>query len=36
MLAYGNKIVADEWDPSDEAKTRKLLQDTIANVRDEG
>ena len=36
MGTLGNKIVADEWDPSDEAKTRKLLQDTIANVRDEG
>ncbi|MEE0856606.1 MAG: hypothetical protein U0L58_04850 [Ruminococcus sp.] len=36
MGTLGDKIVAEEWDPSDEAKTRKLLQDTIANVRDEG
>lgn len=36
MGNLGNKMIADDWDPADEAATRKLLQDTVANVRDEG
>ncbi len=36
MGNLGNKLVADEWDPEDTAATKKLLQDTITNIRDEG
>lgn len=36
MGNLGNKIVADQWDPEDTAATKKLLQDTIDNIRDEG
>ena len=36
MGNLGNKLVADDWKPEDEAATRKLLQETITNVRDEG
>ena len=36
MANLGNKLVADEWKPDDADATRKLLQDTIKNVRDEG
>ena len=36
MGNLGNKLVADDWKPKDEAATRKLLQETITNVRDEG
>ena len=36
MGNLGNKLVADDWKPEDEADTRKLLQETITNVRDEG
>ena len=36
MGNLGNKLVADEWNPDDADATRKLLKDTIANVRDEG
>lgn len=36
MGNLGNKLVADEWNPDDADATRKLLQDTIKNVRDEG
>ena len=36
MGNLGSKLVADDWKADDEAATRKLLQDTIANVRDEG
>lgn len=36
MGNLGNKLVADEWKPDDADATRKLLQDTIKNVRDEG
>lgn len=36
MGNLGNKLIADEWKPDDEAATKKLLKDTIANVRDEG
>ena len=36
MGNLGNKLVAEEWNPDDADATRKLLQDTIKNVRDEG
>ncbi len=36
MGNLGNKMISDDWKPEDEAATRKLLQDTVANVRDEG
>ena len=36
MGNLGSKLVADAWNPDDEAATRKLLQETITNVRDEG
>ena len=36
MGNLGNKLVADAWDASDKDATKKLLQDTISNVRDEG
>lgn len=36
MGNLGNKLVADDCDPTDAAAMKKLLQDTIANVRDEG
>ena len=36
MGNLGNKMMADDWKPEDEAATRKLLQETITNVRDEG
>ncbi len=36
MGNLGNKLIADEWNPDDEAATKKLLQDTVANIRDEG
>lgn len=36
MGNLGNKLISEEWKPDDEAATRKLLQDTVANVRDEG
>lgn len=36
MGNLGNKLVAEEWNPDDADATRKLLQDTITNIRDEG
>ena len=36
MGNLGNKLIADDWKADDEAATRKLLQETITNVRDEG
>lgn len=36
MGNLGNKLYADEWKPDDAAATKKLLQDTVANIRDEG
>lgn len=36
MGNLGNKLVADDCKPDDAAAMKKLLQDTIANVRDEG
>lgn len=36
MGNLGNKLIADDCNPSDAAAIKKLLQDTIANVRDEG
>lgn len=36
MGNLGNKLVADAWDASDKDATKKLLQNTISNVRDEG
>ena len=36
MGNLGNKLVAEEWNPDDTDATRKLLQDTITNIRDEG
>lgn len=36
MGNLGNKLVAEEWKPDDADATRKLLQDTITNIRDEG
>ena len=36
MGNLGSKLVAGAWNPDDEAATRKLLQETITNVRDEG
>lgn len=36
MGNLGNKLVADDWDAEDADATRKLLNDTITNVRDEG
>ena len=36
MGNLGSKLVADAWNPDDEAATRKLLQERITNVRDEG
>ena len=36
MGNLGNKLISEDWNPDDEAATRKLLQDTITNVRDEG
>ena len=36
MANLGNKIIADTCDPSDAAAMKKLLNETISNVRDEG
>lgn len=36
MGNLGNKLVAEEWNPDDADATKKLLQDTITNIRDEG
>lgn len=36
MGNLGNKLVSEEWNPDDADATRKLLQDTITNIRDEG
>lgn len=36
MGNLGNKLVADDCKPDDAAAMKKLLKDTIANVRDEG
>lgn len=36
MGNLGNKLVAEKWNPDDADATRKLLQDTITNIRDEG
>lgn len=36
MGNLGNKLIADECKPDDAAAIKKLLQDTIANIRDEG
>ena len=36
MANLGNKIIADTCNPSDAAAMKKLLNETIANVRDEG
>lgn len=36
MGNLGNKIISDSWKPDDAATTKKLLKDTIANIRDEG
>lgn len=36
MGNLGNKLVSEEWNPDDADATKKLLQDTITNIRDEG
>ena len=36
MGNLGNKLIAEDWDPEDADATKKLLNDTITNVRDEG
>ena len=36
MANLGNKLIADDWDPEDADATKKLLNDTITNIRDEG
>lgn len=36
MGNFGNKLVSEEWNPDDADATKKLLQDTITNIRDEG
>lgn len=36
MANLGNKIIADTCNPSDAAAMKKLLNETISNVRDEG
>ena len=36
MANLGNKIIADTCDPSDAAAMKKLLNETIANIKDEG
>ena len=36
MANLGNKLIADKTDPSDADYFKKLLQETIANIRDEG
>lgn len=36
MANLGNKLIADTCDPSDAAAMKKLLNDTIANIKDEG
>ncbi|MCD8026919.1 MAG: extracellular solute-binding protein [Clostridiales bacterium] len=36
MGNLGNKLIADDCDPTDTETMKKLLEDTIANVRDEG
>lgn len=36
MGNLGNKLISDSWKPDDAAATKKLLDDTLANVRDEG
>ena len=36
MGNLGNKLIADDWDPEDAEATKKLLNDTIVNIRDEG
>ncbi len=36
LANLGNKIIADTCDPSDAAAMKKLLNETISNVRDEG
>lgn len=36
MGNLGNKLIADDWDPENAEATKKLLNDTITNIRDEG
>lgn len=36
MANLGNKIIADTCDPSDAAAMKKLLNETISNIKDEG
>ena len=36
MANLGNKIIAGTCNPSDAAAMKKLLNETISNVRDEG
>lgn len=36
MGNLGNKLVADDFKPDDAAAVKKLLKDTIVNIRDEG
>lgn len=36
MANLGNKLIADNCDPSDAAAMKKLLNDTISNIKDEG
>lgn len=36
MANLGNKLIADTCDPSDAAAMKKLLNDTISNIKDEG
>ena len=36
MGNLGNKLIADETNPDDADYFKKLLKDTVANVRDEG
>lgn len=36
MANLGNKLIAEDWNPEDADATKKLLEETIKNVRDEG
>lgn len=36
MGNLGNKLVSEDWNPEDAEATKKLLNDTIVNIRDEG